>query len=63
MSTEREISLHCARVYIAESKRRGKTDFAFALLRWAANARKRAMQEPRQAALFGATDRESGVQE
>lgn len=35
--------LHCCRVYIAESKRRGNQPFAFTLLEWAGNARRRAM--------------------
>ena len=34
---------HIARVYLAESRRRGCTPFAWTLLAWAANARRRAM--------------------
>lgn len=41
--TERDAALHCARVYLIESKRRGRNPFAFVLLEWAANARRRAM--------------------
>lgn len=61
MRTDREISLHCARVYIQESRRRGRTDFAWTLLRWAANSRRRAMQGPKQADLFGSASSEAKV--
>jgi len=44
--------IHCARVYIAEARRRRGHRFAFTLLLWAANARKRAMNEPKQRDLF-----------
>jgi len=43
---------HTARAYIAESRRRGRTPFAFLLLEWAANARRRA-QRGYQPDLFG----------
>ena len=44
--------IHCARVYIAEARRRRGQKFAVTLLLWAANARRRAMQEPKQRDLF-----------
>jgi hypothetical protein len=44
--------LLCARVYIAEAKRRRGQPFAFTLLQWAANARRRAASEPKQGDLF-----------
>lgn len=52
--SEREANLHCARVYLAESARRTRTHrgFAFTLLEWAANARRRAAAEPAQRELF-----------
>ena len=46
------IDLHCARVYLAEARRRRGQKFAITLLLWAANARKRAASEPKQRALF-----------
>lgn len=46
------IDLHIARVYIAEARRRRGQKFAVTLLLWAANARRRAMQEPKQRDLF-----------
>lgn len=48
--TERAAAIHCARVYLAESRRRGRQWFAFVLLEWAASARRRAMAMPREAA-------------
>ena len=48
------LDLHCARVYIAEARRRRGQKFAITLLLWAANARKRAMSEPKQRDLFSA---------
>lgn len=47
-------ALHTARVLLAESKARGRTPFAFLLLTWAGNARRRAMAEraPAQRGLF-----------
>ncbi len=48
------IYLHIARVYIAEARRRRGQRFAFTLLLWAANARKRAASEPKQRDLFSA---------
>lgn len=41
--TEREIARHCARVYLAEARRRRDRDpsFAATLLQWARNARNR----------------------
>lgn len=47
----RASNLHQARVYLTESKRRGRSSFAFLLLTWAGNARRRAMaikEEPIQ---------------
>lgn len=38
----RAANLHQARVYLTESKRRGRSSFAFLLLIWAWNARRRA---------------------
>lgn len=46
------IDLHCARVYLAEARRRRGQKFAITLLLWAANARKRAANEPKQRDLF-----------
>lgn len=46
--TERAACIHAARVYLAESHRRGRTPFAFTLLDWAANARRRAQAVPSQ---------------
>lgn len=46
------LDLHIARVYIAEARRRRGQKFAVTLLLWAANARRRAMQEPKQRDLF-----------
>ena len=43
--------LNTARAYLAESRRRGRTPFAFTLLQWAANARRRAHAN-RQKELF-----------
>lgn len=48
------IDLHCARVYLAEARRRRGQRFAHTLLQWAANARKRAASEPKQRDLFSA---------
>jgi hypothetical protein len=47
--------LHAARVFLAESKARGRTPFAILLLTWAGNARRRAAAEraPAQRGLFG----------
>lgn len=44
--------LHIARVYVAEARRRRGQRFAHVLLRWAANARRRAQREPRQLQLW-----------
>lgn len=46
------IDLHIARVYVTEARRRRGQKFAITLLLWAANARKRAMSEPKQRDLF-----------
>lgn len=49
-------NIHHARVLITESRRRGRTQFAFKLLEWAGNARRRAMAvnvAPAQGDLFG----------
>lgn len=58
--TARSTLIHCARVYLAQSRHftgrhRG---FSFTLLGWASNARRRAMTEkvqPAQGDLFGGT--------
>lgn len=44
--TEREINLHCARVYLREATARRERSPAFSatLLQWAANARRRAAE-------------------
>lgn len=39
---EREMSIHAARAYLAEARRRRGQRFAWVLLEWAANARRRA---------------------
>ncbi len=47
--------IHCARVYLAEARRRRKQSFGFVLLQWAANARRQAMEvspAPKQPDLF-----------
>ena len=51
----RDVCINTARVLIAESRARGRTPFAHTLLRWAANARRRAaaLREPAQGGLFG----------
>lgn len=46
------LDLHCARVYLAEARRRRGQRFALVLLQWAANARRRAASEPTQRDLF-----------
>ena len=54
--SSRESHIHTARVYLRESRARGRKLFAFTLLTWAGNARRRAMavqQKPIQADLFG----------
>lgn len=38
LTSEREIKRHCARVYLAEARRRRGTWFAPVLLQWAKNA-------------------------
>lgn len=51
----RDALLFTARAYLAESQRRGRQPFAFTLLTWAGNARRRAMAVPRapeQSSLF-----------
>lgn len=50
--TARAVHLLCARTYIGETKRRRGQPFAFTLLQWAANARRRAASEPKQGDLF-----------
>ena len=50
---ERESQLHCARVYLAEAKRRRSSGgFHAMLLQWAASCRKRMTQQPMQRELF-----------
>jgi hypothetical protein len=54
--SEREINLHCARVYLreAQARRTSNPGFASTLLEWAGNARRRAMSErAAQGDLFG----------
>lgn len=41
---DRAFAIHCARVYLAESRRRGRQPFAWVLLAWAADARREAMR-------------------
>lgn len=53
------IYLHIARVYVTESRRRRGQKFAITLLLWAANARKRAANEPKQRDLFSANSGEA----
>jgi hypothetical protein len=43
--------IHCARVYLAEARRR-KGNFGFLLLTWAGNARRLAAREPVQKGLL-----------
>ena len=50
--TARAVHLICARTCIGEAKRRRGQPFAFTLLQWAANARRRAANEPVQRDLF-----------
>ena len=47
--------LHTARVLLAEARKRRGQAFAWTLLAWAANARRRAIADraPRQGGLFG----------
>ena len=52
LPADRATDIRCARVYLAESRRRGRQPFAWTLLNWAANARKRASAAPRQTELF-----------
>lgn len=52
VSNEFSINRLCARVYVAEARRRRGQPFAHVLLRWAANARLRAQHEPVQRDLF-----------
>lgn len=47
---DRAMYIHCARVYLAESrKRQHQRAFSFTLLDWAGNARRRAAAQPRDA--------------
>lgn len=50
--TARDSHLHCARVYLAEARRRRGQLFALVLLRWAGNQRRLAMECTRQGELF-----------
>lgn len=52
VSNEFSINRLCARVYVAEARRRRGQPFSFTLLQWAANARLRAQHEPVQRDLF-----------
>ena len=49
----------CARIYLAEARRRRGQRFALVLLQWAANARRRAANEPKQRDLFSANSGEA----
>lgn len=49
---DRATHIHCARVYLAEARRRRGQSFGFVLLEWAANARRRAMAATVQRELF-----------
>lgn len=51
-TSERDINRHCARVYLAEARRRRGTWFAPVLLQWAKNARRRSNEATRRD-LFG----------
>lgn len=53
MLDDRAMAIFTARVYLAESHRRGRQPFAFVLLEWAANARKQAARAPTQRRMFG----------
>lgn len=50
---EREDNIIAARAYLAESRRRGSTRFAWTLMQWAADARMRTMRAKPQHDLFG----------
>lgn len=50
---DKQSNIFTAKVYLAESIRRGRQPFAFTLLTWAGNARRRAMEtEQQQRSLF-----------
>lgn len=51
--SEREDNIVAARAYLAESRRRGSTKFAWTLMQWAADARMRAARAKPQRDLFG----------
>ena len=51
--SERDTELHVARVLLAEAMRRRHQAFAFTLLEWCGNARRRALASKRQRELFG----------
>ena len=53
--TSRESSIHAAKAYLTESRKRGSSSFGWLLLTWARNARLRAAaaSEPVQGGLFG----------
>ena len=46
--SERVTAIHAARAYLNEARHRRGQNFAWTLLTWAANARKRAAQTNRQ---------------
>jgi hypothetical protein len=50
--SERDSAIHCARVYLAEAKRRRGQVFALTLIRWAGNQRRKAMRAVVQQDLF-----------
>lgn len=52
MLESRAANIHAARVYLAEARRRRGQSFAFVLLEWAGNARRRAMAATVQRELF-----------
>ncbi len=55
------LDLHIARVYLAEARRRRGQKFAVTLLLWAANARRRAMQEPNSATCSSGAQRQQSM--
>lgn len=51
--SERDAAVFCARAYLAEAARRRGQPFAFVLLEWAGNQRRRAAASIVQRRLFG----------
>lgn len=48
--SEYEIQRHCAKVYIAEARRRRGQSFAATLIQWAKNAKRRSWEAKRASA-------------